>query len=114
MVKVKAERVSNHVPTRPLVRRNHLAETTSRGSAPRAINALFGILHLVVSIRVARATLAKSASFSMLTLLQSARGDPGKNRTKEKNQRQVPTLPKAGRSPRCAAGRLGGRRPRLV
>ena len=70
----RADRVRNHVPIRPPEKRNHLAETILRGNAPRVTSVPFGTLHLADSIRVARVTLVRSASFSMLTSLLSVRG----------------------------------------
>ena len=105
----RAERVRNHVPIRPPEKRNHLAETILRGNALRLTSAPVGTLHLVVSRRVARVTLVKSASFSMLTSLLSARGDPGR---RNRNQMQAQLLKRAGSIKRfvAVADRLGGRR----
>ena len=113
-----AEKVArSHVLIRPPVRRNLLAGTTSRGSARRVINAPFGILLLVVSIKVARAMLARSVSFFTLMLLLSAGGDLGKNKIKTKTrtriQKQDLTPARAGRSPSGEDGRLGGCRKNL-
>ena len=72
------ERARSLAPIRLPLIESHLAELTSRGNVPGAIIAPIGILRLVVSIKVAHATLVKSVSFSMLVSLLLARGDPGK------------------------------------
>ena len=89
----KAGKVRNHAPIRPPEKRNHLAEIILRGSALRVTSVPFGILHLADSIKAARVTLVRSASFSMLTLLLPARGDPSPNsQNRGKRNQKIPVV----------------------